>query len=84
MYAWKPNEALSVASRSKIVMQQEKEKIKNDNPPLCKNYTLQPPIEELLYYTNDELKKIPNFKVMNEFGEITFLEHVDLRGLDLD
>jgi hypothetical protein len=32
----------------------------------------------------DELKNISNFKIYNEYGEVQFLNNVNLLGLDLD
>ena len=47
-------------------------------------YKCFPSICELCRKTCEELKKIQNFKIFNEFGEVLFMEPVNLLGLNLD
>ena len=54
-------------------------------PKLSKSgYNCIPSLTELSQLTSDELKKIQNFKIYNEFGEVEFKEPVNLIGLNLD
>ena len=54
-------------------------------PKLSKSgYNCIPSVIELSQLTCDELKKIQNFKIYNEFGEVEFKEPVNLIGLNLD
>ena len=54
-------------------------------PKLSKpGYKCIPSLTELSQLTFDELKKIQNFKIYNEFGEVEFKEPVNLIGLNLD
>ena len=54
-------------------------------PKLTKEgYKCIPSILELSRKTKDELSKIEGFKVYNKFGEVEFMEPVNLLGLNLD
>ena len=54
-------------------------------PKLTKEgYNCIPTIIELSRKTKDELKKIEGFKIYNKYGEVEFLEPIDLLGIDLD
>ena len=54
-------------------------------PKLNKSgYNCTPSLAELSQLTCDELKKIQNFKIYNEFGEVEFKESINLVGLNLD
>ena len=54
-------------------------------PRLTKEgYKCIPSIIELSRKTKDELKKVEGFKIFNQYGEVEFMEPVNLIGLDLD
>ena len=54
-------------------------------PKLTKaNYKTNPEYYILCRMSIDELKNISNFKIYNEYGEVQFLNNVNLLGLDLD
>ncbi|CAG9310134.1 unnamed protein product [Blepharisma stoltei] len=54
-------------------------------PKLTKNnYSTKPSIIELARMTSDELKRIKNFTVENEYGKIVFEGETSVIGLDLD
>lgn len=46
--------------------------------------TIEPSLLELSRLTEEQLSQVPNFKVSNSYGKITFLKPVDLRGINLD
>ena len=49
-----------------------------------KGYWTNPPIDELLLKSQQELERISNFSIRNSVGSIEFLEEVDLTFCDLD
>jgi hypothetical protein len=53
-------------------------------PYMTKNYHTQPDYNLLRTMTQDQLKKISNFKVWNGNGSIEYLEDVDLTKVNLD
>lgn len=54
-------------------------------PKLTKEgYKCVPSIMELCRKSEDELKKIEGFKICNKYGEVEFLEPINLLGIDLD
>ena len=54
-------------------------------PKLTKaNYKTNPEYYILCRMSIDELKNISNFKIYNEYGEVQFLNNVNLLGIDLD
>ena len=60
-------------------------KINKFVPKLTKNgYKCSPSIFELSQKSSKELKKVENFKIFNNFGEVEFKEPVNLLGVDLD
>ena len=46
-------------------------------------YTIEPSYDDLYTMTEEELRNVENFQIMNEHGSICFLEPVDLVGVDL-
>ena len=46
-------------------------------------YTVSPSMVELSRMSLEELQKVEDFEISNEFGSISFLEPVDLTDLDL-
>ena len=70
----------------------KKQKNKNNNlapieklPNLTKlGYNTVPDFKLMSRMTEEELKKVKNFSIFNQFGKIEFLEPVDLTQLDLD
>mmetsp|Transcript_9806 Transcript_9806/g.9729 ORF Transcript_9806/g.9729 Transcript_9806/m.9729 type:complete len:747 (+) Transcript_9806:3-2243(+) len=54
-------------------------------PKLTKsNYSTKPSIIELARMTCDELKRVKNFTIENEFGKVVFEGETNVIGLDLD
>ena len=76
----------------KIIIKQNQIECKNNGlapieliPKLTKvGYRCIPSIYELCRKTCEELKKVENFKIWNQFGEIEFKEPINLLGIDLD
>ena len=64
----------------------DNELVSNDLLPKLtrKGYKCIPSINELSKKTTGELKKMKNFRIFNEFGEVVFKEPINLLGLDLD
>ena len=59
--------------------------VSSEVPVLTKpGYKVSPSIIELSRMTGEQLKKVENFKIWNEFGEIEWLGAVDVRGANLD
>ena len=69
-----------------IQVNNDNELVSNDLLPKLtrKGYQCIPSIRELSKKTTGELKKMENFRIFNEFGEVVFKEPINLLGLDLD
>ena len=80
------NKEESNVKKEKKQVNNENELIPNDLIPKLtrKGYKCIPSIKELSKKTAEELKKMENFRIFNEFGEVEFKEPINLLGLDLD
>ena len=52
--------------------------------PKSEKYKTMPSASELVVMTESELRHIEDFYVISPFGNVHFLEPVDIRGLNLD
>ncbi|CAD8096186.1 unnamed protein product [Paramecium sonneborni] len=67
----------------KTEQQQEINKI-NPRAPKCNNYNLSPNIQMIQEMSDNQLTRIRDFKISNQYGCIHFLESIDLKDLNID
>ena len=69
----------------RMINSELEEVVENPNAPRLEqsNYRTEPAIEILKAMNDDQLSKVENFSVLNEWGRVHFLEPVDLRGVNI-